>query len=282
MTRTIALFAGLFAASPALAQTLTAGFEGLTPTRPYSNSAGAAGYYENGQNLSGSFASGGATFNNRYNPTYDSWSGFSFSTVKDTTTAGYMNQYAAYAPSSATTGAGAGGSATYAVAYGASSGRSVITLPDGYRPDSIQVTNTTYAAQSLLNGDSFAKKFGGASGNDPDSFLLTVFGKDAAGASTGSKTLYLADYRFEDNTKDYVVSNWTTLSLAGLTADTRSLTFSLTSTDVGQYGMNTPAYFAADDLVMSLTPTPEPAATGLVAAGGLGVGWLWRRKRRAA
>jgi hypothetical protein len=36
----------------------------------------------------------------------------------------------------------------------------------------------------MLNGDSFAKKFGGASGNDPDFFKLTIIGKNAAEQTT--------------------------------------------------------------------------------------------------
>ena len=37
-----------------------------------------------------------------------------------------------------------------------------------------------------------------------------------------------------------------------------SLVFSLTSSDVGTYGMNTPAYFAVDQLVLS-DSRPSPA-----------------------
>jgi hypothetical protein len=38
-------------------------------------------------------------------------------------------------------------------------------------------TNTTYAALSMLSGDSFAKKFGGASGDDPDWFKYPSINK---------------------------------------------------------------------------------------------------------
>jgi hypothetical protein len=153
-----------------------------------------------------------------------------------------------------------------------------IALPAGQRPLSIQVTNTTTAALSMRDGDGFAKKFGGTSGNDPDFFVLHVAGKNAANQATGTVDFYLADYRFSNNTQDYIVSQWTAVDLSTLGPDTAALSFSLDSSDVGMFGMNTPAYFAADNLVT--TPVPEPATVGLVAAAVLG-GWHVARRRRA-
>src|SRR5262245_56181458 len=56
--------------------------------------------FQNGATLvpSGSFTSGGATFPNSYNATFVSWSGWSYSNVVNTTTPGFTNQYAAFAP----------------------------------------------------------------------------------------------------------------------------------------------------------------------------------------
>jgi hypothetical protein len=36
----------------------------------------------------------------------------------------------------------------------------------------VYVTNTTYAYNSMRDGDMFAKKFGGPTGNDPDWYKL--------------------------------------------------------------------------------------------------------------
>jgi hypothetical protein len=60
---------------------------------------------------------------------------------------------------------------------------------------------------------------------------------------------------------DYIVSQWTTVDLLALGNASR-LTFNLDSSDNGPFGMNTPAYFALDNL--SMTPTPEPSALNLV------------------
>ena len=91
------------------------------------------------------FASSGALLNNTYNSTFDVWSGFSYSKVKDVTTAGFGNQYAAYQvplPGNPL-GAGAGGSNNYAVAYNFSPGDAIIMLPANTRPPSMAITNTT-------------------------------------------------------------------------------------------------------------------------------------------
>ncbi len=226
--------------------------------------------YWNGSDGSGGFTSGGAAFNNAYNSTWGSWSGWSYSNVNNTTTAGYTNQYAAY------TGTDAGGSGIYGVAY-VGSVRPTIALPDGMGPQSIRVTNATYPALSMLNGDSFAKKFGGTSGDDPDWFKLTITGNDAVGGNPlGSVDFYLADYRFTDNAQDYLLDTWELVDLSSLST-ARELVFDLSSSDNGTWGMNTPAYFAVDNL--SASPVPEPSALVLWSTG-LAVALLLVRRRR--
>jgi hypothetical protein len=182
----------------------------------------------------------------------------------DTTTPGYGNQF------SAITGGGADGSAFYGVSFvvGSDPGPTVL-LPAGVEPVSMQITNTTYAALSMLHGDGFAKKFGGTDGHDPDWFKLTVTGLDDGGAPAGTVEFYLADYRFEDDGQDYIVQEWIDLDLTPLVA-ARALRFELTSSDVGAYGMNTPAYFAMDNFVF----VPEPGSALLL----LGAAALVRRR----
>jgi len=194
----------------------------------------------NGSDESGQFASGEAVFRNAYNTDWGSWSGFAYSNMTDTTTAGYGNQY------SASVGGGVNASLNYAVGYTGTGGSDVIfgvpqTVTGTY------VTNTTYVALSLLDGDDFTGKFGGGSGDDPDWLKLTISGFGAADEATGSVDFYLADYRFADNSQDYVLDRWTWIDLSGLGTVSR-LQFVLSSSDVGNWGMNTPAYFAMDNL----------------------------------
>ncbi len=236
---------GSLAVVSILAQTvsvlaITIDFEELRlPATGYHNSTG--------------FTSHGAHFNNHYTNFGGGccWEGFAYSNVSDTTTPGFQNQYAAFA------GRGAGGSENYAVAFsGVDAGNggfiSTITLPVGVVPLSIEVTNNTFAALSMLAGDGFSKKFGGPTGNDPDWFRLRIVGLDQTEVVIGEVTTYLADYRFADNADDFVVDHWTTVELSSLAGAT-SLQIRLASSDIGPFGMNTPAYVAIDNLVLKTT-----------------------------
>lgn len=239
--------------------------------------------YWNGAPHSGqnTFTAGGFVFHNNYDATYEVWDGFAYSKKTDTTTRGYTNQY------SAITGAGAEGSATYAVScLNLWADLPRIDVPEGLSLISAQVTNTAYAYYSMLEGDQFAKKFGGSSGNDPDWFKLTIFGKDLANQLLGIVEFYLADFRFSDNTQDYIVDTWETVDLTPV-GSARILEFSLDSSDVGPWGMNTPAYFALDNIVFQtagggVQVIPEPASGTILCLGLLsGVGLLgWSRGRR--
>jgi hypothetical protein len=103
----------------------------------------------------------------------------------------------------------------------------------------------------MKNGDQFAKKFGGASGNDADYFLLTVKGFNNGVAKSDTVNFYLADFRFSDNNQDYILDTWAWVNLQSL-GDVDSLTFRLSSTDNDPlYGMNTPSFFALDNFTTS-------------------------------
>ncbi|MFH1746487.1 MAG: DUF4465 domain-containing protein [Planctomycetota bacterium] len=213
--------------------------------------------YWNGSDGSGGFTSQGAFFNNLYTDWgggFYAWSGWSVSNITDNTTPGYDNQYSAYP------GGGADGSEFYSLSYTFNPGDAHIELPAGAELEHLLVTNTTYAALSMLDGDFVSKKFGGDSGNDPDWFKLTITGLDENEVEIGCVNFYLADYRFDDNQLDYIVDEWTLVDLSSLST-ARKLSFGLDSSDVHPvWGMNTPAYFAMDNLVF----VPEPATAALL------------------
>jgi hypothetical protein len=108
------------------------------------------------------------------------------------------------------------------------------------------ITNSTYTALSMKYGNQFAKEFGGKTGNDPDWFKLSIWGK-LNGNETDTIDFYLADFRFDDNSKDYIIQTWQWVELSSL-GKVDSLMFALSSSDTGQWGMNTPAYFCMDNL----------------------------------
>lgn len=236
-------------------------------------------YY--GQDGAGGFASGGLFFNNSYadfGGGFFAWSGFAYSNQTDVAASGFGNQFSAY---HLPAGGGASGSAQFGVGFAYFRGEAAITLPAGFRPGSVRLTNVTYAALSMRDGDSFAKKFGGASGDDPDFFSVTFHGLDAGGLSTGSVEFFLADFRFPDNAQDYIVSAWTAVDLSPLGAATRTIELEFASSDVGPFGLNTPTYVALDNF--TLTAVPEPSALLFLAAaiGGSGAAALVRSSEKA-
>ncbi|WP_161602481.1 DUF4465 domain-containing protein [Tautonia marina] len=236
--------------------------------------------FNNGSDGAGGFSSNGVFFRNSYNPTWQTWSGWSYSNQTDNTTAGFGNQFSSFA------GGDASGDGIYAVAYGQSPSSVRFDLPelDPHRSPvsmSASFTNTTYAALSMQNGDAFSKKFGGSTGNDPDFFLLTIVGYSGLGASgdiIGEVDFYLADFRFDDSSLDSIVQDWTTVDLSTLIG-ARSIGFRLTSSDVGTFGMNTPAYFAMDDFSIRFSVIPEPASIAMFGVGLAGAVAIVRRRR---
>ncbi len=233
---------------------------------------GSGTYYWNGSNGSGDFTVNDVTFPNSFTDWgggVTSWEGFAYSNTTDTTTAGFGNQYSAYP------GSGAGGSDTYAISY-KSNTITYATPFDFSVGKGLFVTNTTYAALDMVNGSDFSKQFGGESGDDSDWFKLSITGANG-GSTTGMVDFYLADYRFTDNSQNYIVDDWTFVNLSSLgTVD--SLSFELSSSDNGDFGMNTPAYFALDNL--GAIPEPGTLVTMLLGAFLLFIGRRWVVKQQ--
>ena len=213
--------------------------------------------YLNGSEGSGGYSSGNVFLPNAYNDAWEAWNGWSISNVTDNTTPGLPNQY------SAITGTGFESSSNYAVAFVV--GHNILELENmavGEAVNGFYVTNATYTYLSMQDGDQFAKKFGGVTGNDPDFLLLTIKKYLDGELSIDSVDFYLADYRFEDNTMDYLIDEWTYIDLTSLGA-ADSLQFTMSSSDSGMFGMNTPAYFCVDNIITSdgttaLEPVESP------------------------
>ncbi len=224
--------------------------------------------------LGTTFNSGDAIFQNYYDTAYGGyWSdGWAYCNMKDSTTAGYTNEY------SARPAGGYNGSVNYLVGKDGAKvnlGSAAIGRP----VKGFYVTNGTYAAISMKDGDGFAKKFGGASKNDPDWFKLTVR-KWLGGVMTNdSVTFYLADYRFTNNASDYIVKTWQWVDLSSL-GNVDSLKFILSSSDMGLYGMNTPAFFCMDNFNSAYDvpatfapPAGQVGSTAIQADSSVFVSW---------
>ncbi|MDR0938532.1 MAG: DUF4465 domain-containing protein [Mediterranea sp.] len=103
------------------------------------------------------------------------------------------------------------------------------------------ITNSTYAYTSMLKGDGNSRPF--AKG---DWYKVTATGYDADGTKVGETSIFLADYKTDT---DRPVSDWVKFDLTPLRNAT-TITFVPSSSDNGEWGMNTPAYFCLDDITL--------------------------------
>lgn len=189
----------------------------------------------NGSDGSGKFVSNDITFNNNYNAAWFVWSGFSCSAKKDVVTTGWANQYSAIA------GSGATGSKQYAVVYDSAS---VVCAPDingTFEARSVMLTNSVYAYYDMKNGSDYSKKFG-----TDDWFKVIVKGY-LNNIVVGTKEFYLADFR---NGKSVLINKWVKADLKSF-GEIDRLSFTFASSDMGSYGMNTPAYVCIDNLQLA-------------------------------
>lgn len=200
----------------------------------------------------GSFTSGPLSF--MYDGGEGYWAGFGYSNL--TTLNGDYNhdQFV-----SASYDGMDGDSTNFAVAFVASdwmSGTydpipSVITVTDGNAKSfsGFYINNNQMAYITMLDGTMFNKKFGGESGSDPDWFRVKIWGIRADNTATEPIYHYLADFRFEDNDLDYIQDSWKWVDLQSL-GEVKELQFVMESTDSGDFGINTPAYFCMDNLTV--------------------------------
>jgi hypothetical protein len=210
--------------------------------------------YTNSTTLTSSFARFENSFSYFSDYDYTSWSGFAISKVNNTTLSGIGNQYASAA------GKGFNGSDMYAISYSSNE----ISFTTAQSITGFYATNTAYAYWSMKDGDSFAKKFGGNSGTEPDFFKLIVKGYRNGVAVNDSVTHFLADFTSSISGEDFISSEWKWVDLSKL-GSVDKITFKFSSSDVGSLGMNTPAYFAMDNFngVAPLVSTTGLAQTSI-------------------
>lgn len=134
--------------------------------------------------------------------------------------------------------------------YGAFYGEKACTLvmSDGkvHQVKGAYFNLTSYPYYVIEQGDAYARAF-----NNKDKFTLTVHGI-TADQSEKSVDISLASFSNGDLT---INRGWKYVDLSTLGA-VNQLYFTMKSTDEGEWGMNTPAYFAMD----KLTVATEPAA----------------------
>lgn len=246
------------------------GFEDLTvPAAGFYN--GNPGSLMPGQSVTGSWASGGVSFANWFGIDaffgYESWAGFSFSNRSAPGPATFTNQYASYP-------GGGFNSATYAVAYQDTfiPFGPAITLPVATAVSGFRIANTTYTYGIMTEVDpnGFSSPLPAGEGW----FATTAIGF-RGGMITGSATFSLADLRSASFVG--VRAGWEWFDLTPLREVDR-IEFTFDGSDLGAYGLNTPAYFVMDDLTIAAVPEP---GTWALLGGGVAAWGISRCRRRA-
>ena len=176
------------------------------------------------------------------NSDWGSWSGVAISQFNDMDTEGWTNQLSVYYKNAASGFGGYGGSKTFAVVN-----EGEMSFENGVTEctfDHFWVTNSTYSVLSMRNGDAFAKKF-----ETGDWFKLVINAFDKNDNPTGKAVeFYLADFRTADSPG--IITEWTKIDLTPLGNKVHTVKFDLESSDTGDWGMNTPAYFCFDNLTI--------------------------------
>ena len=206
-----------------------------------------AGYINNT-----SYTEQGVTFNNVYDVQGQYMSaGFAVSKLHDKVTAGYTNMYSVYGDG------GAAGSVNFAVCYFAEYLTNTSGVNDAYfsfgagiekKMLNVMVNNGTYAYLAIKNRNDGSNPPRVKEFTDGDWFKVTFTGYNAAGTKTNAVDYYLADYR---NGKNFVCSAWTNVDLSGL-GTVNKVVVSMSSSDSGDWGMNTPSYVCIDNLKFDL------------------------------
>lgn len=109
-----------------------------------------------------------------------------------------------------------------------------------YEAVGVYVNLNSYAYYGIQDGDSFARAF-----NNGDSFTLTVHGV----APSGDEKEVAVELAAYSNGNLTINRGWRYVDLSSL-GEINELYFSLKSTDTGDYGDNTPAYFCMDKLMV--------------------------------
>lgn len=172
---------------------------------------------------------------------YASWGfggGFTYTNKTDVTTPGSYNL-------SAITASGKSGS-VYLTANSSVFTPAILTnmQADKYQFKGAWVTNSVFAYLAVKDGNDGwggVTKFGAG-----DWFKLEAVGYAINGTEVGRSEIYLADYR---DGKTEVLNTWKWFDWTSI-ANAAYIDFEMTSTDTGEWGMNTPAYFCIDAITM--------------------------------
>lgn len=176
-------------------------------------------------------------FEHFYNEEFGYWGGFAWTKMfdADATHGLYENQFAVY---NETASHGGGALVYYYDSYNAPCD---IRLMRDVMLVSVRLNLTTYTYASITDEEinSFARKF-----EDGDYFKV-VFTSLQGDKEVGKVECYVVDYR---DGKRLMATHWDLFDLTALGKDYQRVRVTIETTDVGDWGANTPLYIALDEL----------------------------------
>lgn len=117
----------------------------------------------------------------------------------------------------------------------------VVSLADGlpFIPLTLSVSNAAYAYYTMVNGSAFSRPF------TKDDYLRLIVTGFLDGKKTGALQIDLAS-------DGVYLKNFTQIDIAAAGARVDRLVFTMEGSDSGQWGLNTPAYFAIGGFTYAL------------------------------
>lgn len=236
----------------ALSLTTTVATQAQTTVTFDTFSLTANSYYQD--NNSTNFNNSGVDFQYEWNTSFGGyWSGgSSYTNLNDTINGTYTNLYGNIT-----------GSAFSGTNYATTQSGAVVSFTNNTTAVSgFYLTNTTYAWKAIKSGNFASRRFGDTTGTGsgtsipqgeyPDWFKLSVIGFRGGIALNDTVNFYLADYRDAGTANDYVLKNWQFVNCSAL-GQVDSIQFNMTSSDVGNFGINTPTFFSMDNFTIQST-----------------------------
>lgn len=177
---------------------------------------------------------------------YSYWGGFAQSKLFDTDLANGIleNQYAAYNSSAAS---GDGFLLYYYDSYNEPCDI-LFRRAKVYRFQSVKLNLTTYTYASIVDEgiNDFARVFGDG---DYLKVVFTPIDRDMQPVDSQRVECYIVDYR---DGRRFVADSWNEFELDAIEGSYYGVRVVIETTDVGDYGANTPLYICMDDLKYSL------------------------------
>lgn len=175
-----------------------------------------------------------------YEEEYGYWGGFAHSKVFDTDAKNglFQNQFAAYNSQAAS---GDGFLLYYYDSYNEPCDIIFKDEESVVRLSSVKLNLTTYTYASITDEDinDYARVFA-----EGDYLKVVFYAVDAFGRTVGEGAeCYVVDYR---DGKRFVADNWQEFYLPGILSNRVRVT--IETSDIGEYGPNTPLYICMDDL----------------------------------